>query len=685
MRIAIISLLVFASALLALSGCKPKSNGGNGVEGAAIREIRIPLDTDVPTLDPAHMVDIYSFGVGSQIFSRLVRFDQNVKLQHELAESHSVSSDNLTVTFRLKRGVTFHDHPAFGGNPRELVAEDFVYSFTRLIHPETASERGSLLFVLKGAKEFFFTRQFPVTAQYLIAGPFTEEGEPELTLDRLRDNLKHVVFSEEVDIEKLSADIEANIKSNPKVVSPAVKEQLSRIKDLAVPPETVEGLGAPDKYTFTITLEQPFGPFIQQMAMINFAPVPREVIESMKDKDEFSRNPIGTGPYKLAEWKVDQYLLLHPYPQIHKPEPRLSAVRYLVEPDRQTQFQKYMNSELDVANVPTGQFTKIKNDPVLSKELHREDQFVVLFFVMNLTKSPWKEELFQEKKALRQAVNYAIDREYICDVVLEGRFRPFSGLIPPSMKEWSNPEIALRPRYTYDTEKARQLLEEGGHPQGLFLPQITLSSDRRGDYPAILTEVQGDLRNISVKTDLNFMEWATYIDAMENNKLNLFRVGWVYDYPDPDSLIFTLLHSSQRGASGNFAWYRNREVDKLIEDARRTFDQNKRRALYWQIEQMVLDDAPWIFGFTLTSNVLIKPWVRGVKISGMDTDASLPNTDFSKVWIDDAAYGRHGSSSEVAPPVEPEDAEAGEADALEQDEPVSAESDESDSAEGPAG
>ncbi len=643
MKALFFSLIVSALCLIALAGCKPKNGGGGGNGDAAIHEIRIPLDTDVPTLDPAHMVDITSFAVGSQIFSRLVRFDENVKLQMELAENYTVSSDNLMITFKLKRGVFFHDHPAFGGKPRELDAEDFVYSFTRLIAPETASERGSLLFQVKGAREYFFTRQFPVTARYLISGPFVEEGEPELTLDRLRENIKYVVFSGEADLERLDADLDRNIKENPKAVNPEVKEQLEKLIPLASPPDTVTGLAAPDKYTFTVTLREPFGPFIQMLAMINFAPVPHEVIESMTDRDEFSRKPIGTGPFRLAEWKVDQYILLHPNPQRHKPEPRLSAIRYLVEPDRQTQFQKYLNNELDVANVPTGQYSKIKNDEVLSKELHREDQFVIFFFVLNLTKSPWKDEVFQDKRAIRQAVNYAIDRDYLCDVILEGRYRPFVGLIPPSMKEWTNPEIALRPRYSYNTEMARQLLDQGGHPQGLLLPPIKLSSDRKGDYPAILTEVQGDLRNISVKADLSFMEWATYIDAMENNKLQFFRLGWVYDYPDPDSLIYTLLHSSQRGASGNFAWYRNRDVDKLIEDARRTFDVNKRRALYWQIEQMVLEDAPWIFGFTLTSNVLIKPWVRGVKLSGMDTDASLPNTDMSKVWLDDAAYGGHAA------------------------------------------
>jgi len=648
--------IFFACVLVCLLFGSCNKNGavpGNSTDFVS-DELRLPLDTAVPTLDPAHMTDVTSFAVATQLFGRLVRFDENVKLQPEMAENYSTSPDGCVVTFKLKKGILFHDHPAFGGKRRECTSDDFVYSFTRLLDPKTASERGSLLFVVKGARAYYFSRMFPITCDYLAKGNFTDENEPANTLERIKDSLEYElelrkpvdesgstsginddpVFPDSVDIEPIIAAIDANLKERSDSIDQIVLEYLLNLREELLPIDSVSGLSAPDPYTFEITLAKPYRPFVSQMAMINFAPVPREVIESYEDKDTFSRQPIGTGAFRLKEWKVDRYLLLEAFPQKNKPELRIKTIRYLVEPDRQTQFQKYLNNELDISNVPTGQYSKIKNDASLSKELHREDQLAIQFFVLNLTKDPWRNELFQEKKALRQAVNYAINREYICEEILEGRFRPFVGLIPPSLKEWTNPETAKRPRYTYDTEKARKMLEQAGHPQGLFLEQVRLSSDRKGDYPAILTEVQGDLRNISIKTDLNFLEWAAYIDAMQNNRLSFFRLGWSYDFPDPDSLIYTLLHSSQRGASGNFAWYRNPEVDRLIDEARTSLDQNKRKQLYWRIEEIVLEDAPWIFAFVQTSNVLIKPRVRGIKLSGMDTDASLPNADLSKVWID---------------------------------------------------
>jgi ABC-type transport system substrate-binding protein len=641
MKLGCFVLALFALFAVSCSACNGEKNGGsNGAQDLPELEIRLPLDTDVPTLDPAHMVDITSFAVASQIFGRLVRFDENVKLQNEMADSYSVLPDGLTITFKLKKGVLFHDHPAFDEKPRECTADDFVYSFTRLLLPETASERGSLLFVVEGAKEFFYTRQFPTTVGYLAAGQFADESEPKNTLERLKDTIGFVSFSEIADTAPIVSAIDTNLKTDSKRVDPRVLELLTPLAEKTAPPDRVTGLSAPDRYTFEIRLTETFGPFIQQMAMINFAPVPYEVIESAKSADEFSRHPIGTGAFRLKEWQVDRYVLLESFPQKNKPEPRIAFIRYIVIPERQTQFQMYLNNELDTTNVPTGQFDSIKNDPILSKELNREDQLAIQFFVLNLTRSPWRDELFQDKRALRQAVNYAINRDYICDVILEGRFRPFAGLIPPSLKEWTNPETSLRPRYTYDTAKASELLDQSGHPQGLYIGNLKLSSDRKGDYPAILTEVQGDLKNISIKTDLNFMEWSTYIDAVQSNKLEFFRMGWSYDYPDPDSVFYTLLHSSQRGASGNFAYYRNPDVDRMIIEARNTLDKNKRRQLYWQIEQIVLDDAPWIFAFAQTSNVLIKPWVRGVKLSGMDTDASLPNADLSKAAIDAGIRGK---------------------------------------------
>ena len=661
MKLGYAILALFAVFAVSCTACDGGGDGAsNGTADLPELELRLPLDTDVPTLDPAHMVDVTSFGVASQIFGRLVRFDENVKLENEMAESYQVSQDGLTIVFKLKKGILFHDHPAFGGKPRECTADDFVYSFTRLLLPETASERGSLLFVVDGAKEFYYTRQFPTTVSFLAAGQFPDESEPKTTLERVKESIGYVKFDGDVDTAPVIAALDANLKNDPKAVDKQVLDLLTPFAEKATPPEKVAGLFAPDRYTFEIRLTETFGPFIQQMAMINFAPVPREVIEAATSDDEFSRHPIGTGAFKLKEWLVDRYVLLESFPQKNKQEPRIAYIRYIVVPDRQTQFQMYLNDELDTSNVPTGQFRSITKDPVLSKELQREDQLAIQFFVLNLTKSPWRDELFQDKRALRQAVNYAINRDYICDVILEGRFRPFVGLIPPSLAEWSNPETSLRPRYTYDTEKARQLLDQSGHPQGMYIDTMNLSSDRKGDYPAILTEVQGDLKNISIKTDLNFMEWSTYIDAVQSNRLEFFRLGWTYDYPDPDSVFFTLLHSSQRGASGNFAYYRNPKVDKMIMDARNTLDKNKRRQLYWQIEKIVLDDAPWIFAFAQTSNVLVKPWVRGLKLSGMDIDASMPNADLSKAAIDAALRGKAGGETPAADaPKEPAEAETG--------------------------
>ncbi|MEP0814363.1 MAG: ABC transporter substrate-binding protein [bacterium] len=637
--------LLAALLLMVLAACPNKKNatslnGNNKMEA----ELRLPLDTDVPTLDPAHMVDVTSFAVGSQIFGRLVRFDENVNLKPDLAESIPVATDGgKLITFKLKKDIRFH-------NGRKCTAEDFVYSFTRLLDPETSSERGSLLFVVEGAKEYFYSRQFPATASYLLAGKFEDEGEPKNTLERLADTIDYVAFLEEVDTTEFKKAIESGMKRDPKSVPQSVIEFLQTNSSKVAPPQKVSGLNAPDAYTFEVKLAEPYGPFVDQMAMVNFSPIPKEAIAELADPDDFGRNPVGTGPFRLAKWDADRQIVLEAFDQPERAASKLSKVTYLIVPDRNTQFQMYASGDLDTCNVPTGQYNRLKNDPLYSEELKRVDLLAVQFFVLNLTKDPWREEVFQNKNALRQAVNYAIDRDYICDVVLEGRFRPFVGLIPPSMGDWTNPETKLRPKYYFDPGKAMELLAEAGHPQGLFLDRVNLTYNPQGDNPTIAQEIQGDLKNISVKVDLVPMEWATFIDAMESNRLAFHRLGWVYDFPDPDNLIFTLLHSSQRGASGNFAWYRNREVDKLIEEARTSFDRNKRRQLYWQIEQMVLEDAPWIFCFAQTNNVLIKPWVKGVKLSGMDTDASLPNADLTKVWIDEEARQSFPQKSATSPP-----------------------------------
>ncbi len=511
----------------------------------------MPLNSDIPTLDPIHIIDVRSGSAARQIFSTLVRFDANLALVPDLAERWEVSEDGLIFKFWLRKGAKFH-------NGREVKAEDFVFSFNRLADPKYASERATLLVDVVGYREF-------------------------------RDG-----------------------KAN-----------------------NLAGVRALSESELEIELERPYIPFLSSLAMINFAVVPKEEVEAREGqvKGSFQKNPVGSGPFKLAEWVPDSYIRLVANQDYFLGPPRLNSIIYKVIPDLSTQLEAYKNDEIDATGIPVGALNAIKRDPTLSKELHRQPLLVIQFYAFNLEKPPFKDFLFESKKALRQALNYAIDREYISRVILEDRYQPFVGIIPPALGEWYNPENRYKPRYTYDVDEAVELLDKAGHPQGMFLDEIEMLYNAFAEYPAIATQIESFLEDISLRIRPRVLEWATFLDTMQNGNFVFGRSGWVADFPDPDNFLWQLLSSENLGALGNWARFKNDEFDRLVREARSERNKEKRRLLYWQAERIALEEAPWLFLFTQVNNVLIKPSVKGVKLSGMDVDASLPNVDFHKVFI----------------------------------------------------
>lgn len=546
-------LLICTAAFLS---CNGKNNAVDSPAATQERlTLRLPLDSDVPTLDPIHITDVRSAAVARQIFSTLVRYNKDLKLVPDAAEKWEVSSDKLTLRFYIRKGVKFH-------NGRELTAEDFVYSFNRLADTKEVSERASLLRDVAGYADF-------------------RSGKA------------------------------ANLS----------------------------GVKAASQYTLELELSKPYSPFLATLAMINFAAVPREVVEAAP-KDQpgyFAHHPEGSGPFTLVEWKTDSYMLIKSFPDYFGGKPSLDTVLYKVIPDMTTQLTAYENGELDATNIPVGSLRRLSRDPEYKSQYHRKDLIATQFYVLNMEKDPWMNRPFADMKKLRQALNYAINREYIAEEILEGRYQPFVGIIPPAMSEWYNPANKVEPHYTYNVDKARQLLEESGHPQGMYIPQMPMFYNNFSVYPQIALQVADFLKDVSVNVDPQILEWTTFLDTMRGGDYMIGRCGWVADYPDPDTFLWQLLASENSGWQDNWARYKNPKFDALVEKARVEFDKEKRKLLYWQAEQIAIDDAPWIFLFAQTANVLIKPEVQGIELSGMDVDASFPNNDMSKVRIVESA------------------------------------------------
>ncbi len=400
--------------------------------------------------------------------------------------------------------------------------------------------------------------------------------------------------------------------------------------------DCLTGVSAPERYSFQIQLSKPYSPFLTTLAMINFAVVPCEEadVDAEDQHYDFANHPVGSGPFKLVDWQTGSSIRLEANVDYFEGAPFLDAVLYKVIPDVEAQFKAYADGELDATNIPVGKLREVSKDEAYRGQFHHKDLLAVQFYVFNMDKEPWKDRLFSSKKTLRQALNYAVNREYIVEEILEGRCEPLTGIIPPALTEWYNPAIRDEPRYRYDVNEARRLLEVSGHPQGMFFPETTrLLYNDFSVQPDIASQIEDFFRDVSVKGKRQAADFPTFVEKIREGDFIVARGDCVADYPDPDVFLWRLLASENSGAYGNWARWRNDEFDTLVEQARAELDPGKRRLLYWQAERIALEEAPWLFLFTQTVNILLKPEVKGIAISGMDIDASFPNNDLSRVFI----------------------------------------------------
>ena len=201
---------------------------------------------------------------------------------------------------------------------------------------------------------------------------------------------------------------------------------------------------------------------------------------------------------------------------------------------------------------------------------------------------------------------------------------PATGVLPPGMLGY-NPD---RQGYSYHPAQAKRLLAEAGYPDGAGFPVVQLWSVSKADSTkAELAAYQRYLAELGVQVQIHFApDWPTYQKMLEQGQFSMFRLSWYADIPDPDNFLFPLLHSASRT---NRTFYRNPLVDQLVEQARRELDENRRIALYREVEGLVMEDAPWIAQHYYVSDYLYQPYVQGVEINSLGP----PAIPVKKIWF----------------------------------------------------
>jgi peptide/nickel transport system substrate-binding protein/oligopeptide transport system substrate-binding protein len=364
----------------------------------------------------------------------------------------------------------------------------------------------------------------------------------------------------------------------------------------------VAGLKIPDPRTVVLTLEHPFAPFLSMLTMTGASVVPPEVYDDAAKG--YLRAPIGCGPFQVVRWQQSNAIEMRAFDRYYGGRPAIDRVVVRIIENHASAVEEYRAGGLDsLDEVPTDPPADIKDDVL------RYPFMGVGYIGFNLDLPP-----FKGNPALRKAFNYAVDKDYLWNVLLPGANTAGRGIIPPGVPGYD----ADLPGYPHDEAKARSLLAQAGYPGGRGLPPITLWVNTSEENRQIAQQVQADLKKVGVGIAIKEVDWAAYLKAVEGTPdrpgaAQMFRFGWSLDYPDADAVLRLQLHSKNVGPPGNYFRYRNPAFDRLVDEALGLTDPLARADRYRRAERMaVMDDAVWLFLNYYGSMTLFKPYVKGV-------------------------------------------------------------------------
>jgi len=454
----------------------------------------VGLVAEPVALDPAQVTDLNSNRVGRRVVETLVAFaDESTQIVPGLAESWTVSKDGLTYTFKLRKGIAFHDGTPFN-------AQAVKFSIERQINPEhPASKLG----------------KYPFAAYFF-------------------GNVKAVEVMDDATVRFILKEARASF--------------------LAVLTAGAASIVSPTA--------------------------------AMRAGQDYAVAPIGTGPFKFVQWDRGQRVILEKNPAYWRFPVKVDRVIFRSVTEDQARLTELLTGALDlIVGTPPDFVAQLENHPKVT--LQRQVGAHVWYLGFNNSKKPF------DDKRVRQALNYAVDKEAIVRDVLKGTGAVSKGPVLPGT--WGD-ESGLKP-FPYDPERAKKLLAEAGLANGfsttLWVPE---SGSGMQSPVAMSTIIQSNLKAVGVNVTLQTMEWGTFLAKLRTKEQDMFALSWMAGSEDPDLVMYPLLHSSQWTPVGpNRAMYKNPRFDEVLTQARLTTDQAKRAQLYREAQRLLHDDPPWIF------------------------------------------------------------------------------------------
>ena len=552
------------------------------------KTLRVAFEEAETGFDPQVAGDIYSAYLHRAIFDPLYTYDYLARpytiVPNTAAAMPEISPDGKTWTMKVKPGIYFADDPVFKGKRRELTAADYVYSWKRILDPKM---RSNSLQVFDGK----------------IAGA-------ERIVSAAREGGKF---------------------------------------DYDAP---MEGLQAIDRYTIRMKLNFPSYDLMAELTTSPTAAVAREVIEAYGDEKHWTQaNPVGTGPYRLKEWRRAQRIVLEAnpdyrdesFPESSAPEDRalmtkmrgkklpiIGRIEISIIDESNPRLLAFQNRELDYLTVPrdlTGNVLSPDNKlkPALAKQgivLERGVQPAIAYTYFNM-EDPVVGGYTKDKIALRRAISMAYNVDDEIRIIRQGQGEPATQPIPPNV---AGHDPSIKDRQKYDPAGAKALLDKFGYvdrdgdgwrdlPDGKPL-KLMMGSATSALFRQYDELWQRSLSAVGIRIEFVKQKWPDLLKMSRYGQLQMWQLGNISTTPEGFSFM-SLLYGPHAGFS-NLSRFNLPEFNQLYEKARTLPDSPERTQVFRKMSALVNAYSPWMLSAYRYENVLIQPWMVGVKYSVFD-------------------------------------------------------------------
>ncbi|MCO6458476.1 MAG: peptide ABC transporter substrate-binding protein [Pirellulaceae bacterium] len=578
---------------------------------------------------------------------RLVPMEPQPAVAESLPE---ISEDGRVYTFKLRPSARWSENNGLGGRP--VTADDFVWSWRRTLHPDTASKYAyQLSTYLENADKYntglveegdrveveLADRPDPIqpfprgtivrgTLRRIVRPP-APAADPAETLEQ-RETQWRRRWTYVVEIKPVLPDAGqgGRVETHESPVDWAAEGNL---RAFSQDPEQAEqpgaefgslgaiqpcvhvlldfgqvGVRAEDERTLIVTLRNRTPYFNSLAAFYTLFPVHRECVEKYgTPRWTKPENIVSNGPFQLQFRRIRDRIRMVKNPHYwNADQVALNVIDVLAVKSHTTGLSMYLEGQLDWAsNVPK----------LMIPELLPRDDFITApalityFYRVNVTRPPLDNVL------VRRALNLAIDKRQICERVTKAGERPASSLVPPGMAGY---EAALCGQF--DIAEARRLLAEAGYPGGRGLPKVEILYNTDDNHRAI-AEVIGQMwkEHLGIDVELKNVEWGNYLDRQRELDYSVSRAGWIGDYPDPN----TFLDMFVTGGGQNQTGWSHPGYDALIAQAAAEPDPEQRMRQLHEAERILMDELPILPIYYYVSINMVKPYVRGFSANILDT------------------------------------------------------------------